>query len=192
MVHVTILILLRTVTTVHVLSVPMELTVNLIIDLVMLILVEIMVRIFCIMYYYNIYKNICLFSGVCNATNTTFIYTCSPGWYGSQCQTKVNYCYSGRHCEITAAKIVVYQTTAKSLVYIAIVAILCVTIFIIVMDILKYCFGIDPTHKKPEKNKRKNLSRKPKPFVIQRFVYINPSTQISPDKMNSIKKATPN
>jgi hypothetical protein len=60
------------------------------------------------------------------------------------------------------------------------------------MDILKYSFGIDPIHKKPEKNKRKNQSKKSKPFVIQRFVYFNPSIQIPPDKVNSIQKATAN
>jgi hypothetical protein len=44
--------------------------------------------------------------------------------------------------------------------------------FIVIMDILKYCFGIDPTRKDLERIRRKKRAKKRKP-VIQRFVYVN-------------------
>jgi hypothetical protein len=47
-----------------------------------------------------------------------------------------------------------------------------VAIFIIIMDILKYCFGIDPVREELEQIRRKKQARKRKP-VIQRFIYVN-------------------
>jgi hypothetical protein len=44
--------------------------------------------------------------------------------------------------------------------------------FIIIMDILKYCFGIDPTREELERIRQKKREKKRKP-VIQRFVYVN-------------------
>jgi hypothetical protein len=40
------------------------------------------------------------------------------------------------------------------------------------MDILRYCFGIDPTREDLERIRRKKLAKKRKP-VIQRFIYVN-------------------
>lgn len=103
----------------------------------------------------------------------TFNCTCTFGWEGSHCQTKVNYCehirclnngvcrplfrnytceclagsYYGLHCEITTTRIIIYQIVSKSFAYIAIIAMTSVSTFIIVMDILKYYFGIDPIYR---------------------------------------------
>jgi hypothetical protein len=44
--------------------------------------------------------------------------------------------------------------------------------FIVIMDILKYCFGIDPTREDLEHIRQAKLAKKRKP-VIQRFVYVN-------------------
>ncbi len=44
--------------------------------------------------------------------------------------------------------------------------------FIIIMDILKYCFGIDPVDKDRQQIRRKKQAIKRKP-VIQRFVYVD-------------------
>ena len=46
------------------------------------------------------------------------------------------------------------------------------------MDILKYCFGIDPVSEEREQIQRKKRAKKRKP-VIQRFTYVNalPSTE---------------
>jgi hypothetical protein len=80
--------------------------------------------------------------------------------------------YSGRHCEITATRIIIYKTVSKSFAYVAIIALVSVAMFVIIMDILKYCFGIDPVHEEREKIRRAKRAKKRKP-VIQRFVYVN-------------------
>jgi hypothetical protein len=155
-----------------------------------------------------------VFLDVCGLFNTTSICTCSSGWQGNRCQTKVNFCenvtcfnngvcrpfllnytcecldnsYSGQYCETTITKIVIYQTVAKSFACIAITAIVSVFIFIIVMDVLKYWFGIDPTDQKLEQNKRKSRSKRANPPSIVRFIYVNASVQIPSDKLNSITK----
>jgi hypothetical protein len=117
---------------------------------------------------------------------------------GDYCETKLNYCfnvtchnkgvcrplflnyscecvgdnYSGRHCEITAANIIINKTVAKSFAYVAIIAMASVAMFIIIMDVLKYCFGIDPIREELERIRREKQARKRKP-VIQRFIYVN-------------------
>ncbi len=124
---------------------------------------------------------------------------CSPGWEGIYCEQKINFClnitcqnngvcrplllnytceclgdnyYSGRHCEITATKILIYKTVSKSFGYVAILVMVSVVMFIVIMDILKYCFGIDPVHEERELIRRKKREKQRKP-VIQRFIYVN-------------------
>ncbi|CAF1140418.1 unnamed protein product [Adineta ricciae] len=93
--------------------------------------------------------------------------------------------FSGRHCEITATKIVIYKTVSKSVSYIAIIAMITVAAFVIIMDILKYCFGIDPTREELEHIRREKRAKKRKP-VVQRFVYVNaPSIRVSQSKEQS-------
>ena len=150
-------------------------------------------------------KSSIFFVGQCNETeNGAFICTCQPGWHDTHCQTMIDYCetarcknkgvcrrllggykceclygYSGDHCEITATEIVVYKTISKSFAYIAIIAMVSVAMFIIVMDILKYCFGIDPTREELERIRRNKQAKKRKP-VIQRFIYVNPPSTEEP------------
>jgi hypothetical protein len=154
-----------------------------------------------------IFKNIFVYClGVCNETsNTTFNCSCQPGWMGLHCQTKINYCeqvkclnkgvcrplllnftceclgtsYSGRYCEITSRQTFIYQVISKSFGYLAIFILVCTVSFFVIMDILKYCFGIDPTKHELEKYRRKKMAKKMakkikhRP-VIQRFIYVNP------------------
>ena len=111
-----------------------------------------------------------LFIGVCQETsNTTIHCTCLPGWTGMFCERQVNYCanvtclnngvcrssgssytceclgdnYSGRFCEVTAGKATMHRVVAKSFAFVAIIAITAFAMIIIVMDVLKYCFGIN-------------------------------------------------
>jgi hypothetical protein len=126
---------------------------------------------------------------------------CPDGWTDGRCQTKINNCknvkclnngicrpllmnytceclgesYSGRHCEITAVKLKIYKIVSKSFAYIGIIALISVAMFIIIMDILKYCFGIDPVHEERKRIRRKKRDKHRKP-VIQRFVYVNAPT----------------
>ncbi len=150
-------------------------------------------------YYSKLLKNF-FFVGTCIETiNQTFSHcVCELGWEGDHCETKVNFClnntcqnngvchslfmnytceclgdsYSGRHCEITATKIKIYKIVSKSFAYVAIIALIIFAMFIIIMDILKYCFGIDPVHEERQRIRRQKQARKRKP-VIQRYVYVN-------------------
>jgi hypothetical protein len=151
------------------------------------------------------------FVGTCNETSdTTFHCACEAGWEGIHCETIINYCqnvlcqnngvcrslfrnftceclgesYSGRFCEITASKTVVHQKVSRSLGYIAILAITSLAMFVISMDTLKYCFGIDPVREDLERirQKKQAMKTKRKP-IIQRFIYVNapPSEQLTSD-----------
>jgi hypothetical protein len=140
--------------------------------------------------------------------------TCEEGWHGKYCEKKINFCdsnpcqnngvclplflnftceclgnsYSGRLCEITATKIEIYKAVSKSFAYVAIIAIISVGVFIVIMDILKHCFGIDPVHKERERVQRRKRAKKRKP-VIQRFTYVDvPSS--SAEMPTSIGKET--
>ena len=125
----------------------------------------------------------------------TYACQCQPGWQGDRCEKKVNYCesakcenngvcrallgnftcecladsYSGRHCEHTDNRIVVYRTLSKSFAAVAISAMGAVAIFIIVMDVLKYWFGIDPVQRKSRPTK---TIPKKKTFHITRYIYV--------------------
>jgi hypothetical protein len=190
--------MLRTIL-VHVQSVSMALIANLAVDLVNHIFVSGMVH---ILIRYTILSTINCFPfivGICNETSsTTFICTCTDEWEGKHCERKTNYCYNitcqnkgvcrpllgnytceclgdsyyGRHCEHTAKRIIIYKIVSKSVSYVAIIVIASVAMFIVIMDILKYCFGIDPVHEERERLQRKKRGKKRKP-VIQRFAYVN-------------------
>jgi hypothetical protein len=145
-----------------------------IIVFVIQIYVGMMVRIH-IQFYYRIIHILILFLlGNCSVFNTTFNCTCVAGWEGGRCQTQINDCgnvtcmnygvcrplfrdykceclngsFYGVYCEITTTKIIILRIVSKSFAFIAIIAMVSVVTFIIVMDVLKYFFGIDPTRKR--------------------------------------------
>jgi hypothetical protein len=96
--------------------------------------------------------------------------------------------YSGHYCEIISSKTQIYVIISKSFAYIAIIATISVALFVIIMDVLTYCFGIDPVHKDRERVRRKDRKRKTKPPVILRFTYVNAR---SSQELNSfIEEAT--
>jgi hypothetical protein len=97
---------------------------------------------------------------------------CQPSFLNFTCQC-VDVSYSGRYCEITASKLIIRQTVSKSFAYIAIIAMLCVLIFIVVLDVLKYCFGIDLAKNKLKQKKHKKQSKKKKPGIAVRYIYVN-------------------
>ncbi|CAF4066058.1 unnamed protein product, partial [Adineta steineri] len=143
-------------------------------------------------------ENTCLNKGVCKITSkSTFNCTCSPGFEGTRCERRINYCLnitcynegvcrsvslgyicqclsgtSGQHCEKTETKLFIYKAVSKSFAYIAIVAMVCVALFVLIMDILKYCFGIDLTRREVERIRRERRAKRRKP-AIQRLVYVN-------------------
>ena len=93
--------------------------------------------------------------------------------------------YTGRHCEYVASGIVVRQYVSKSFAYVAIIALSMVMGFFIIMDILKYGFGIDPVSKEQENLRRiralqKSQSRFHRPAM----------NQVSPSSSNYTMKRT--
>ena len=135
--------------------------------------------------------NTCRNNGQCIQTsNQTFTCQCVFGWQGIRCETKINYCsnatcfnqgvcqplflnysclclgagYSGRYCEIASGRITALKLFSKSMAYIVIIAIVLLALFMMTLDVLKYCFGIDPTVSKPKEKK---------PRIAIRFIYVN-------------------
>jgi hypothetical protein len=134
----------------------------------------------------------------------TFICLCEPGWNGISCEIQIDYCenitcnnngicqslflnytckcfgtsYTGRNCEITSKKTVVYQTVSKTVSYIAIIALISVVMFIVILDLLKYCFGVDVTHVESKQIQKKKQRIKRKHPLVIRFVYVNPPEPI--------------
>ncbi|UJR07284.1 hypothetical protein I4U23_011572 [Adineta vaga] len=141
-------------------------------------------------------ENTCLNNGVCNQTSNC---NCTLGWEGTRCERKINYCvdvtchnngicvsllgnfsckclgdsYSGRYCEIVDGKVIIFQYIRKSFAYIAIIAMAFVALFVIMMDVLKYGFGIDPTRGELEQIRQEQRAKRRHRPVIQRFTYIN-------------------
>ncbi len=144
---------------------------------------------------------------------TNFICNCTQGHTGIHCEQIINYCNNvtclnkgicrplllgykceclsgseGHHCEQVATSIIIRQAVAKSFAYIAIIAMSTVAGFVIVLDILKYVFGIDVTRKerdeiRREQNLHKKINRettvKPrKTFRLRRMNKITPLSQL--------------
>ncbi len=155
--------------------------------------------------------------GICNETSmTTFLCLCESGWNGIYCEIEIDYCenitcnnngicrslflnytcecfgtsYTGRNCQITSTKTVVYQTVSKTVSYIAIIVLISVAMFIVILDVLKYCFGIDVTKVESKKIQKKKQMIKRKPPLIIRFVYVNPPESIPSRKaISTIQEA---
>ena len=138
---------------------------------------------------------------------------CNDGWQGRHCESMINFCdnntcmnngvcrpllrnylceclgdsYSGRHCEITSKRTIILKIVSKSFAYIAIIAMVSVAVFVVVMDILKYCFDIDPVDAERERIRRKKRAKKRKPPVIQRFTYVNAPLKVSEQSISTIE-----
>ena len=96
---------------------------------------------------------------------------CRPLLHNYTCECLGN-SYYGRHCEITTKKIVIYKIVSKSVAYVAILAMTMAAMFVVIMDILKYCFGIDLTREDLERYRREKQAKKRKQSVVQRFVSV--------------------
>ena len=84
--------------------------------------------------------------------------------------------YYGDHCEFTTRKIIIIKFVAKSFAYVGILAMVSVAIFIIVMDILKYGFGIDPVHEEREKLRHEKRMKQRRVWTY-RYIYVNQPTK---------------
>ena len=139
----------------------------------------------------------CWNNGTCTQTSqTTARCVCVLGWRGLRCETLVDYCanvtcqnngvcrgsllnykceclgetFSGRHCEIKSSATVVHQAVARSFAFIAIIVLGATVGFIVLLDVLKYVFGVDPVGEERRKLVDKKLRQ---PAIAVRFVYVN-------------------
>jgi hypothetical protein len=100
--------------------------------------------------------------------------------YTCQCLGKS---FSGRHCEFISTSLFIRRTVSRSCGYVAIIFLVGAVAFFVIMDILKYCFGIDPAKHELEKIRRTNalkrvkLKRRP---IAQRFIYVHTPTERAP------------
>ncbi|CAF0987495.1 unnamed protein product [Rotaria sordida] len=98
---------------------------------------------------------------------------CRPLLLNYTCEYLGNNHYSGRHYEITSKKRLIFKFISKSFSYIVIIAMIIVAMFVVIMDILKYCFGIDPVAEERRRIRQEKQMAKRKRPVIQQFVYVN-------------------
>ena len=120
------------------------------------------------------------------------------GWEGFYCETMINYCstvqcenngicrpsfmnytceclgddyYYGRHCENQTMRLTIYKTASKSFGYVGIIALLCIVLFIVTMDVLKYGFGVDPVDKEIKRIRHAKIMKKQERRIARRLVY---------------------
>jgi hypothetical protein len=123
----------------------------------------------------------CLNNGVCEP----LLLNCTCECLGAS--------YSGRYCEIISSKTVLFQILSKCFAYIAILAMISVAMFVFIMDVLKYYFGIDPVdsvRKELQSKKEKKHVKNNKPGIIIRFHYVNASPELSFRTTNATVKET--
>ena len=147
-------------------------------------------------------------NGTCteiNTTETTFTCQCMYGYEGTYCELETDMCtnitcennglcissylswkcqcldsidYSGSYCQDKSSSLSTKETISRSFAIVVIVALCCVVGFVIIMDILKYGFKIDPVDRErhrlqleEEKKKfKKKKVKKPKMRQKQTFV----------------------
>jgi mannitol-specific phosphotransferase system IIBC component len=72
--------------------------------------------------------------------------------------------YSGTYCQDESSALATKQAISKSLGIVAIIALCCVVGFVIIMDILKYVFKIDPVDRERHRLKMEKEKKKQKKF----------------------------
>ncbi|CAF0759798.1 unnamed protein product [Adineta ricciae] len=151
----------------------------------------------------------CIQDSIAIDNKTTFVCLCRQGYEGLNCELVSNMCtnitcenrgacrsselswqchcvdptvYSGVYCEHESKSLVVKKALGKSFASIAIAAIVVVFLFVIVMDVLKYGFMIDPVERERQlmkderkKKKKKKVDKKIHGRIAIRFVYIDSS-----------------
>ena len=68
-----------------------------------------------------------------------------------------------------ASRLKVYQMVATSFACVAICSLIALASFVVIMDLLKYGFGIDPVRKDLERNRKKKARK----AIAIRFLYVN-------------------
>ena len=100
----------------------------------------------------------CKYHGICISSYLTWT-----------CQCLDSSLYSGTYCQDKSSDLVTKEIVSRSIAVVAIVALCCVVGFVILMDVLKYVFKIDPIDREhhrlrveKEKKKQKGFPKKKK------------------------------
>lgn len=134
--------------------------------------------------------------GTCKElNNTNFHCNCTRGHTGIHCEHLIDYCdnmtclnkgicrsllldykceclfgTSGRQCENVSTNLLIHQYVSKGFAYIAIIILVATAGFIIVLDILKYGFDIDPVREERERMRYKRaLLKHEKPIPLKTY-----------------------
>lgn len=127
----------------------------------------------------NLCKNVkCLNQGVCR-----------PSFLNYTCHC-LGQSYSGVHCEKTASQTAVRETVSRSFAYVAIIALIILAIFIVIMDVMKYAFKIDPVGDELKRIQQEKLKQKKRtgPPVAIRFIYVHSSAPQTVKNQTPIKQ----
>lgn len=144
--------------------------------------------------------------GTCQSPDDiSSICTCDvKSWTGAHCEEKVDYCkalrclnggvcrpllggarcecvsdsYSGEMCEIVSKRLTIRKMVSKSLAYVAIIAMCSVMLFVIVMDVLKYCFGIDPVEEVREEMRQEKARKQGRKRVVIHYKYVHDPSNV--------------
>jgi len=103
---------------------------------------------------------------------------CSSEFVGERCEfvrgpCQPTTCWNNGTCNNRSS---ILKFVSKSFGYVSIIFLLCTVAFFVVMDVLKYCFGIDPTKQDLERIRRQKAierAKKNRKPVIQKFTYVN-------------------
>lgn len=68
--------------------------------------------------------------------------------------------YTGDHCEKTSNQMIMYAYLSKSFAFVAITVIVSVGLFIILLDILKYGFGVDLKETRQGSRRKRSTKRR--------------------------------
>ena len=105
---------------------------------------------------------ICENNGICLSSHLSWMCRCLDETF-----------YSGKYCQHKSTALVVKQILGRSFASIVIAAIIAVFLFVIIMDILKYGFMIDPVDRERrliELNRNREQSDKSKKKKHRKFV----------------------
>ena len=72
-----------------------------------------------------------------------------------------------------ASKLKISQAVSRSFGYVVICALIIVAIFIVVLDVLKYVFGIDPVREELDRLEQMKLAKRRHRPILLRFIYVN-------------------
>ena len=89
---------------------------------------------------------------------------CVSSYLSWSCKCIDSSLYSGTYCEDKSSSLATKQALSKSFATVAIVMMCCAVAFIIIMDILKYVFKIDPIDREHHRLKMEKEKEKQKKF----------------------------